>query len=289
MAYTVVYDKVTDTQQSNGEDWIRHRKLTAPCFSERASSTVWSTALEHSRVLLDKWLSSSDEPPSGTSEDSTNITTLIPDTSTLALNVISAVAFSAHQVNSPAAGHTMSLREALTTVMSTSISPALEGVLPWVMRLKLQPLLPTSLKKLLLAMHEFNMYLDETVTRERERDRSTAGESTVPNLMSSLIRANDATKTAGVETKARLSDQELRGNIFIFTVGGLESTAITLAYAMALLAVHPEIQEWLYEEVREVSSERDKNQEYASVFPRLKRVMAVMVSHITSSTPVSQR
>lgn len=261
----------SNAAQSNGDDWIRHRKLTAPCFSERASTTVWTHALSQSQSMLSIWLSS---PTSTTS-------TMIKDTSTLALNVISAVAFENHNVNHPAPGHTLSLRDALVTVMSTAISPALEGIMPWLGLLRLRVLLPAPIKRLHVAMAEFRTYMDETVVREREK-MSTEGEAKVLNLISTLIKANDAAKKDDAASKARLSDVELRGNIFIFTVGGLESTAITVAYSLALLAVHPEIQDWVAEEVDGIEGGME---DYAKVFPRLKRVMAVMVSLTVLSLP----
>ncbi|KAF1830841.1 p450-domain-containing protein [Decorospora gaudefroyi] len=91
------------------------------------------------------------------------------------------------------------------------------------------------------------------------------------NLIQTLIKANEP---EGDGKTARLSDDELRGNIFIFTAGGLESTSTTISYALALLALHPEVQEWVAEEVEEVV--RENGREYRDVFPRLKRCMAVM-------------
>jgi cytochrome P450 len=199
---------------------------------------------------------------------------MINDTSTLALNVISAVAFENHQVNEPTKGHTMSLREALVTVLSTSISPALEGIMPWLSLSWLRSFLPVKVKQLLLAMSEFRQYMDETVARERAKPLAPSDRKL--NLISTLIKANDADG----KTQARLSDTELRGNIFIFTVGGLESTSITLSYALTFLALHPEIQDWVAEEVQDVM--KAGNMEYTTVFPRLKRVMAVMVTPLIS-------
>lgn len=248
---------------SNGDDWIRHRKLTAPCFSERASTVVWGEALQQSEALLAKWLAS----PTG------RTSSMIKDTSTLALNVISSVAFENHEVNKPAAGHTLSLRDSLVTVMSTSISPALEGIMPWLKWSGLQFLLPAQVENVQLAMREFRQYMDETVIRERKK--TTSSEDTkIPNLISTLIRANDAAKSEDVQSKARLSDSELRGNIFVFTIGGLESTAITLSYTLAQLAVNPDIQNWVCEELTQAFGAEDV--EYTRVFPKLKRVMAIM-------------
>jgi cytochrome P450 len=111
-----------------------------------------------------------------------------------------------------------------------------------------------------------------------EREAMTSGQTRVSALISTLIEASGQVKTESRASKARLSDTELRGNIFIFLVGGLESTSITLSYAIALLAVHPDIQDWVVEELDEVLSDNvNSEMEYVRVFPRLKRVMAVMV------------
>ncbi|KAI4945124.1 hypothetical protein J4E91_008101 [Alternaria rosae] len=259
---------------SNGDDWIRHRKLTAPCFNERASATVWNEALEQSKTMTERWLSS---PGRKTNS-------MIKDTGTLALNVISSVAFETTEVNEPTPGHTLSLRDALVMVMSTSISPAIEGIVPLFKYPVLQSILPTSTKKLLSAMREFRQYMDETIVRERSK--VAGGHFKAATLISTLIGANEKAKTGSGVSKSKLSDVELRGNIFIFAVGGLESTSITLSYALALLAVFPDIQDWVVEELDEVLKEGAADEmEYTNVFPRLKRVMAVMVRLRLLPTP----
>ena len=201
---------------------------------------------------------------------------MIQDTGTLALNVISSVAFENNDVNKATSGHTLSLRDALVTVLSTSISPVMEGIMPLLRLPTLKSFLPRSGKQLLVAMSEFRQYMDEIVAKERARQRTE--ETKGPNLISSLINATDEAKTGAGKPKSRLSNSELRGNIFIFTVGGLETTSVTLSYALALLAVYPDVQKWLMEELNEVVENRlDGDMEYATVFPRLKRTMAIMV------------
>ncbi|KAI5374498.1 hypothetical protein J4E82_006732 [Alternaria postmessia] len=261
---------------SNGDDWIRHRKLTAPCFNERASATVWSESMRQSKIMIEQWLSSSDG----------KWKSMIKDTSTLALNVISSVAFENTEVNKPTPGHALSLRDTLVTVMSTSISPTMEGILPFLQFPILQSLLPSDVKDLLQAMHEFRQYMNEIIVTEREA--MTSGQTRVSALISTLIEASGQVKTESRASKARLSDTELRGNIFIFLVGGLESTSITLSYAIALLAVHPDIQDWVVEELDEVLSDNvNSEMEYVRVFPRLKRVMAVMEGTESTNLPAN--
>jgi cytochrome P450 len=230
------------------------------------SANVWAEALTRSEELGEKWR---DE----------KMGMVVESSSTLALNVISAVAFENHDVNEPAEGHTMSLKEALTTVMSTSISPALEGMMAWINIPLIRILLPRKTKRLMLAMDEFKTYMDELIERERQRTKPEKATGKPMNLIQTLISAN--TTSCG-EKEARISDSELRGNIFIFTVGGLESTSATLTYALLLLSIHPEIQAWVQEEIEQATS---LGLEYTKVFPKLVRVKAVMASRTCSSAP----
>ena len=136
-------------------------------------------------------------------------------------------------------------------------------------------------------MEEFKQYMEDTVTRERQRPSSK--DEKWPNLISALIRANDEAKKDDSKSRARLSDEEVRGNIFVFIVGGLETTAVTLGYALALLALSPEVQDWIIEELDEVLEDVEF-MDYTKVFPKMKRIMAVMVSlflsiHVSHTRP----
>jgi len=82
------------------------------------------------------------------------------------------------------------------------------------------------------------------------------------DLLSNLLAAN-ANDGEGL----KMTNEELTGNIFIFLIGngswlyavvlltslsaGHETTAHTLAFAMALLALYPDVQEKLYQHVKE--------------------------------------
>lgn len=55
---------------------------------------------------------------------------------------------------------------------------------------------------------------------------------------------------------SRLSDDELIGNIFIFLLAGHETSAHTLCFALALLALYPEEQKAVYQNIVSVLGER---------------------------------
>ncbi|KAF2831742.1 cytochrome P450 [Ophiobolus disseminans] len=250
---------------SNGDDWPRHRKLTAPCFSERASTSVWNEARHQTSALVTQWLSAPNH----------KINTLFADTGTLALNVVSAIAFENHQTTQPAKGHSLSLHDALTTIMGSSLAPALEALPHW---LKSEKFLPKQVTHVIAATGEFSTYMDALISRERTKP--AAASDAKLNLIGTLIRASGEKDG---EMNARLSDEEVRGNVFNFIIGGLEPTAIALSYALALLAVHGDVQEWVLEEIDEVLGEGGDS--YKDVYPRLKRCLAVMYETLRLFAP----
>ena len=110
------------------------------------------------------------------------------------------------------------------------------------------------------------------------------------NIINSLIRAveevtDNVSASRDQEVQFRkgyqkgLSKSELYGNTFVYNFAGHDTTAITLSYTIYLLAAHPEVQNWIAEEIIEFLKDDDStNWEYNQVFPKLKRCFAVLVS-----------
>jgi cytochrome P450 len=86
--------------------------------------------------------------------------------------------------------------------------------------------------------------------------------------------------------KGGLSDQEITGNVFIFTLAGHETTATTIQTALVLLAVHPELQQEIHEELDMIYRGKSEGEAlvYESDYPKMRRVMALFVSDITIRT-----
>jgi cytochrome P450 len=74
--------------------------------------------------------------------------------------------------------------------------------------------------------------------------------------LSGLLSANDDKNLSKGEVK--LSDSELIGNIFIILVAGHESSAHALSFAFALLALHPDKQEELYQHINQAHNVFDR-------------------------------
>ena len=85
-----------------------------------------------------------------------------------------------------------------------------------------------------------------------------------------------------------LSDEEIESNLFLFMFAGHETTANTLVYMIYLLAIFPERQTWVVQEIDEIFSEvpLDNEISYKVFFNRLTRLKAVMVSHFHSDSMI---
>lgn len=97
-------------------------------------------------------------------------------------------------------------------------------------------------------------------------------QGTDANLLTSLVRA------AVVEKQ--LTQEEVFGNMFVFNFAGHDTTAHTLAFTFTLLAAHPEVQDWMAEEIQQVVKDDDIAQWSYDLFPKFPRTLAVLVSHL---------
>ena len=76
-----------------------------------------------------------------------------------------------------------------------------------------------------------------------------------------------------------LSDTAILSNIFIFMIAGHETTGHALTYSILRLAACPQWQDWIAEEICEMTGNTHDTAyyDYEVLFPRLRRCRAVMV------------
>jgi cytochrome P450 len=179
-------------------------------------------------------------------------------------------------------------------------------------RLLRLPIMPQLLQTLGVALERLPNLTQDMLNQERQRScavTSATDHTTAPTLssgsntiMSTLVRlsdqgkdhTDDTTSTSLEKHKAKtggsgagssyLSEEEIAGNLFIFTAAGFDTTANTMSYAVALLAAYPEWQVWIQTEIDTVLGGPQKEPgaemplpEYTTVFPKLMRCLAVMV------------
>jgi len=132
---------------------------------------------------------------------------------------------------------------------------------------------------------EFPTHTEDMMNQERQRSSTSKDGNTRNNIMSQLLQASE--ENSGKTGKA-LSEEEIMGNLFIFTAAGFDTTANTLAYALVLLARYPQWQTWLSEEIDSIipTDITSEQLDYAAVFPKATRVMAFMFETLRLYTPI---
>ncbi|KAI1048894.1 hypothetical protein LB506_004766 [Fusarium annulatum] len=248
---------------TEGDDWVRHRRITTPPFNERNSALVWNESKRQATDMLKMWASN----PKGVVNPQS-------DTMVLALHVLTAAGFGRSYtfgsgLESALENHSLTYRDSLSLILGnlfTAVFTATLNLPTW--------MLPSKFKQVQDAVVNFRQYMAEMVAEEREA--MDAGAEEQDNLMSILVRASENQNKEGKGTR-HLTDPEIYGNLFSYNLAGHETTSNTLAYATILLAANPEWQKWAAEEVDQVTAGVDlKDLDYETYYPRLKRVLAIM-------------
>jgi len=209
---------------SEGDEWKKFRKLCAPAFSERNNQLVWD---ETAKIMLDLFENVWQNRDTIVVDHCLNVT--LP----VALQVIGIAGFGmkmtmTEQHDTPPPGHQLNFLEALQ-IASEDVSLRLI-IGDWC------PNFTNRIRRVRLAFNELKLYMAEMIRSKRADHKESY------DLFSGLLTAN--------EDEDILSDPELMGNIFIFLVAGHETTAHTLCYALALLALHPDEQRKVYEQTK---------------------------------------
>lgn len=184
------------------------------------------------------------------------IPSVAKDTRTLSLNVLAATGFhrsyrfrGSNQSETDEAG---TYRDALQTVLDNVI------VLMLVPRRLLQLPISRSWARIGRAAAEFKQFMMDML--DKETILLQKGKIGTGSLMTSFVRALDTHQkeeailksNEGLPSKG-LTVDEILGNIFVINFAGYDTTANTLAFSMILLAANPEVQDWVSEEVRQVT------------------------------------
>lgn len=220
---------------------------------------VWRETLKQGRQMLRHWLAAGADGVRSTGDD----------TQMLALNILLSAGFGrSYDFVSVAEDRAadkridaMDYREAIKVVIENAI--VIIGVGPH--RLPALGALSGKMAYVAKAYGMFQQYMVDMLDQGRKGDAASAK----GNLLESLVSASRDDKL--------LSQQEVFGNMFVYTFGGHDTTAHSLAWTFVLLSIHPEVQEWMREEIREVLKGKDSDQWSYDDFARLKRTQAVQV------------
>jgi len=263
----------------NGEQWAKQRKVVAAVINERISKTVFNESIKQTEGLLGEVYESAD---SGTSDTSR----LFDMMKKITIHVLSGagmgarVAWDGNDAEKPREGYKMTYIEACKTVINAVAGPIILPV--WLME-NWPRFLPGHefLEKLAPAMVEYPIHTKNLLEKERQRTKSHGGQ-TQSNIMSQLLQASEQE-----EKSKALTEEEMLGNLFIFTAAGFDTTANTLSYGLVLMCRYPEWQDWILEEVDSLlPNSSTEPVDYAAIFPKVVRIMAVMLETLRIYVPV---
>ena len=146
-------------------------------------------------------------------------------------------------------------------------------------------IMPQSWARIGQATIAFRQYMMDMLTGETAL--LSQGKPGTGSLMTSFVKAlednqkneSDFKSDAVGPTSKGLTVSEILGNIFVINFAGHDTTANTLAFGLLLLSAYPEVENWVAEELREiVKDQSSETWDYDTLFPRLKRCQAVLVS-----------
>jgi cytochrome P450 len=258
---------------SEGEAWRTQRKVITRSFNEQNNEIVWNESLTLSSDMVDYWVK---QGPVENSDE---------DLRTLSLNILSRAGFGK---SAKFVGHKDSILSDSRSgsTYKDSLKHVLENLVlilalgPKTLETLSRYWLPASLRK----VHEAVVTFQSLMTEMYEQEKSRAGSEVVDNnLMTQFVRASQG----GPGTQGTMTEREIYGNLFTVNFAGHDTTSHTFTYAVYFLAAHPEVQEWLAEEVNGVLQGRDATElDYKTDFPKLKRCLAVMLECLRLYTPV---
>lgn len=291
---------------TDGSEWSRHRRIVAGAVTERVSSLVWNESVRQTRALLAS-ISQMGKVADGSGSGATN--QMFDMLKRIAIHVLYAAGMGNQQdfdsVDATNGGEKLKPGMHLTYIDAVKIineNTAGPTILPAPMLLNWPTWLPGSkwANELGHAKIEFPQHTRDALAKEKELEAQTGHARN--NVMSALISASERNEGGPEKGEKRkgpaLSEQELVGNLYIFTAAGFDTTANTLSYALVLLARYPKWQAWLQEELDDLlPADKTSDFDYTLIFPRAHRTLAVMLEtlrlfpaiiHVTKMTQAPQ-
>ncbi|KAK0452607.1 cytochrome P450 [Armillaria borealis] len=231
---------------ADGDVWRKHRRVVGPVFNNKLYKSVWNqTQMTYNEMLL-----------------------------TLSVIAVCGFGFSiAWDEPEISEDGSMSVQEALRIVTDNS---ALAFAPKWV---AVSVTSGFSFRDYRMGQEQLSKFLKEQVIRRRAailHDEIDASKSdTVFDL---LIKARE-----NEEGKYSMNSEELIGNAFIMLFAGHETAAQSLAATLGFLAVHDEIQEEVYQEIKSVLS--DHPDPRFEDHTKLEKVLAVFYEALRMFPP----
>lgn len=208
---------------SDGDFWLRQRRLTQPAFHMQSISRHAALMVEATERMLQDWHHIPQNQPIDVAAEMMKLT----------LRIIVQSMFHADLGNDVERIHRA------VSIGQKLINGKMFGLIDWPLSLPFP--LHLSFRR---AMKE----LDQVIYRIINERRRSGSET--EDLLSMLLHARDE------ETGEVMNDQHIHDEVLTIIVAGHETTANALSWTWYLLSEHPEIRHRLEEELKNVLSER---------------------------------
>ncbi|KAF9889986.1 hypothetical protein FE257_006666 [Aspergillus nanangensis] len=207
-----------------GAQWRRHRKFTAGSFDRAMDMDVWRESFTQAGQVLSSWSRAG------------SIDTTHSNIVEISLDILfkSCIGIVPRHDDSNTNKAAQVCRDMLTAFLQRASMPEK----PWFLRyLTSSP----DKERAKLAVRIFGHAVGSLL------EDHAGGGPTQNGLLSSMARGFRNMQTQ--ETALYLSKEEVQGNLFLFMFAGHETTANTLVYIIHLLAIFPEWQDWIGDEI----------------------------------------
>ncbi|EKM76767.1 hypothetical protein AGABI1DRAFT_131058 [Agaricus bisporus var. burnettii JB137-S8] len=271
-----------------GTEWKRHRAVAMNAFNEANNALVW----RESTRTVNKWFTQIDAVPLDESID------LLRDLTRATLLIIGSAGFGRH---APWVEDSSSLSHKVN--LSSAVEEATAQLLPRILIPKFIwnaitqnnvyiPFFKPVVDKAQDALEVLRGHMAEIISEARSRlinDEKDNEDGAA--LLKNLVEANMMTFEQGNEGGYKsLTDEELYSNMFMYYLAGHETTAHTLCFVFVYLALYPECQQKVFEEILKIYPNGVPTEappsSYKKILPQLEYTSAVLHESLRLCPPV---
>jgi cytochrome P450 len=214
---------------SEGELWLRQRRLMQPAFHRQRIAAYGALMGEHARRLRDTWRDG-------------EVRDISADMMKLTLSIVVRCLFG------------LGVDERAEAAVGTALARVIDHFAT-MQALVVPGWVPTPENlRYKAALRQLYETVDDIIQRRRQAGGDTG------DLLSMLLQVQD-------EDGSRMSDQQLRDEALTLMLAGHETTAITLTFCWELLARNPEAEATLHRELATLPSDREPRVEELSALP----------------------
>ncbi|KAL4882149.1 cytochrome P450 [Aspergillus karnatakaensis] len=281
------YSLAEQFYQATGDMWRRHRKAVYPGFSDKTYKQAWVHSLRFAQQL----------PREATDKENPGIRSIGPRLDSLVLRVLLAVSCGVSVDEGHESGDGTSSRTSKSPGLVADLTQLMDNAAVFIIPRLCLKYGPRTWRRLHAALKNTKEFLKRTI----ETQKKGLKESRKEQVCSQTLLNTFLDRSMGLESKddlangdqatlrpASVSDEEVVGNTFILFFAGVGTLSETLKFSFVLLAMHPEIQDWVIEDIAQALADQPTDPsewKFGLVFPRLIAPFCVMLETLRQYPP----